>query len=606
MKTNFILFCLLIVSSIQAQNLEQYISRDAKAVVEIDGGQIFSLIDFSDIEMMMPPGPEGPMNLEDLGINIKSKAYYFYETRESMDYQNVVFGLTDMKKAEEFISSMMPGEPKMMNGFKVIMQDGTTAAWNNNTAILSYANFPKKVYTIEELRAEKEAERIANQEMAEEEEGAEEVVEEEEVTDDYGYGDYNSDYNSDEDLALELMLKNMDAPPLHSVEEMTRMMSDNFMGILNTNSKQSIRNVNSYTSGKKSNSSAYFWLKNLDDLMKDAMPKELTSMIPGGGGLAAGGLPTGMTNISSNLIFDKDEMRWESNLGLNPSIADSYSKIYSKIDKSFLNHFDQDDVLSYMSFSTDTEKMMQEYPSIMQKLYGSFFPDFSEEIGIGMDLMEIIFDEEAIGELITGDGLMILHKVEEHEVTYMATEYDNDFNATQVEKTRMEPLPIFSMMMGSENKKVVSKLMRLAKKYGVANIEGNHHRIPAKDMGAPFDMYFAHNDGIVYFTNSKTKVGNYATGKKTKNLGKHKKILRNNAFNMYVNSTSVLESLSGVLPMDSATMSNLKDNYKEMHFSSGKIENNSMNMDLVMKTSGAYGNALKLILNSMTSSLKGI
>ena len=589
MKNIFILFCVLLITSIQAQNLEQYISKDAKAVVEINGGQIFSLIDFADIEMMMPPGPEGPMDLEELGINIKSKAYYFYNIRESMPYQNVVFALSDMKKAEEFITSMMPLEPKLINGFKVIMDSGTTAAWNNNMAILSYADFPKKEYTMEELKAEKEAERQARIEA-----GEEEIQ-----NDEYGIG------APDEDLALELMFKNMDAPPLHSEEDMLRMLADNFNSIINTNASNSIRQQSSYSSGKKSNSSAYFWLSDLDDLVKDAMPSDVTSFIPGG--MDTPSMPTGLTNISSNLIFDQDEIRWESVMGMKPEIAESFAKINSsKMDRSFLKYFDQDDVLSYMSFSSDVTKIMEEYPAMMQKLYGSSFPDFREEIGIGMDLIEVIFDEEAIGELITGDGLMVLHNVEEHEVTYMATEYDNDFNPTQVEKTKMEPLPIFSMMMGSENEKIISKMMRLARKYQVASVEGTHHRIPAKDMGMPFDVYFAHNDGILFFTNSTNKISNYAAGKKTRNLGKHKKMLRNNSFNMYVNSSSVIDNLSGMVPLDPATLSDLRDNYKEMHFSTGKVENNNMGMDFVIKTSGAKGNALKLILDSMTSSLKGL
>ncbi len=593
MKTKLAFFCLLIVSSLQSQNLEQYISKDTKAVVEIDGGQIFSLIDFADIEMMMPPGPDGPMDLEELGINIKSKAYYFLDMRESGTYQNFVFGLTDMKKAEEFLTSMLPAEPQMMNGFKVIMEDGTTAAWNSNTAIFSYTNFPKRVYTMEELKAEKEAERQANQEgTALGEEGS--VL-------------YDAEAQEEQDLAIELMIKNMNAPPLHSPEEMTLMMTEQFTNIINTSSAQSIRNVTSYTKGKKSNSSAYFWLGNLDDLMKDAMPTELLSQIPGAAaGFASEGMPTGMTNMSSNLIFNKDEMRLESTMGLKPELAESFAKVYSKMDRSFLKHFNQEDVLSYMSFSSDTEKMLKEYPSNFQKLYGSLLPDFSEELGVGMDLMEVILDEEAIGKLITGDGLMVLHNVEEQEVTYMDTEYDKDFNPTQVEKTRMEPMPVFSVMLGSENKKIVSKLMRLAKKYGVANVEGNHHRIPAKDMGAPFDMYFSHNNGIVYLTNSKSKVNNYASGKSDRKLGKHRKFLRKNSFNMFVNSSSVIESLSGMLPLDSATVSRLRDDYKEMHISSGRVENNTMAFDMVVKTSGDKGNALKLMLNSMTSSLKGI
>jgi len=619
MKTNLIFLSLLILTaSIQAQNLEQYISNDATAVVEIDGGQIFSLISMADLEAMLPPDPSGePTDLTQYGINVKTKAYYFYQDRGTIGYNNIVLSLTDPTKAEELIKSMIPTEPTEVNGFNFAIQDNMTAAWNNTTAILTKVDFPKKVYTMEDLLAEKEAERLANEaeesEGSEEEQTAGEDVYGTETEDDYTidtedeYGmDTDEEYPSEENLEFELMIKNMDAPSIYSEEEMTSMLSDNFHSILNTNPNQSIRQVSSYNNGKKSNSSLYFWVKNMDEMIKDAMPENLFAMLPG---VSSGsqGMPTGMTEITSNIIFNQNEIRWESNFGIDPSIAEAYSRIYkTKMDKSFLNHFDQDDVLSYLSFSTDISKSLEEYPAIMQSIYGSYFPEFYDEIGVGLDLLEVILDEEAIGELITGDALMVLHNVDSHEVTYTTTEYDADFNPTEVEKTKMEPLPIFSVMLGSENKKIIGKLMKLARKHKVAEIQGKHHRISSKDMGAPFDMYFTQNDGIVYLTNSPKKISNYASGKKTRKPGKHKKLLRNNALNFYVNSSATLESLSDLLPLDPNTVENIKSNYKEIYLTSSKIVDNKMDFDFVLKTSGAQGNSLKLILDSMNSSMKGI
>ena len=187
------------MSGLQAQNLEQYIPKDSKAVVEINGDQIFSLIDFTDLESLLPPDPSGaPMDLEQYGINIKSKAYYFYQTKDAIGYQNFVVGLSDATKAEEFITSMLASEPKTVSGFKFVMDDGMTAAWNNNTAILTYVDFPKKVYTMDELIEEKAAERRANESSIEED-----------VPDD--------EYGAEENLGIELMLKNMDAPSLLSL-----------------------------------------------------------------------------------------------------------------------------------------------------------------------------------------------------------------------------------------------------------------------------------------------------------------------------------------------------------------------------------------------------
>lgn len=603
MKTNLLLLCLLVVSSVQSQNLEQYVSKDATAVVEIDGGQIFSLIDFSDLEMVAPPSPDGSADLSQYGFNVKSKAYYFYEVKEDIGYQNFVVGITDQQKAEEFIMSMMPAEPTSVKGYKFVSQAGMTAAWNNNMAIMTYVDFPKEVYTMEDLKAEQEAEKEAMRKAAED--AGEPIVEEEAPEED--------PYAKASQMEFQLMMKNMDAPYTYSDEEMTSKMSDNFMSIAGTNGTQSIRQVNSYTKGKKKNSSAYFWLKSLDDMVSNALPEGLASQMPFGAASMLGealegqGMRTGLKAISSNLIFSEDEIRIESDFGLDPALADSYADIYNnKMDKSFLNHFDQDEVLSYMSFSTDMAEMLKAYPATAQYMYGSYFPQFSDEMDIALDLIEVLLDEEAIGELITGDGLMVLHSIEDQEVTYKTTEYDDNLTAQEVEKTKTEPMPIFSVMMGSENKKIVSKMMRMAKKHGLANIEGSHYRIPAMDMGSPFDMYFTHNDGIVYLTNSVKKVSNYASGKKTRKPGKHRKALRKNAFNFYVNSSSVMEDVSGFFPVDPKTMDMVRNNYKEIYMTSGQVKDNSMNYDMIIKTSGAKGNSLKLLMDSMNSTLKGI
>ncbi|MDA8693515.1 DUF4836 family protein [Saprospiraceae bacterium] len=612
MKFYSLIICLFIFTQIQAQNLERYISKDAQAVVEIDGSQIFSLIDMADIEMMMPPDPSGePMNIEQYGFNVKSKAYYFMNIKESINYQNLIIALSDETKAEEFISSMLPSEPLMVNGFKFASQGNMTAAWNSNIAILTSAEFPKKVYTLNDLVAEKEEEARLAQEASEDytEDSEEEYVEENEEVYETEDEDYESDYTYEDDdytdienLEFELLMKNMDAPSMYTDEEINSMMTDNFTSILNTTSTQSIASDANYSSGKKANASAYFWIKNLDGLMSDAMPSELTSLVGG----SNKPLPTGMEAITGNLTFTEDEIRVESSFAITPSIAESYSKMYTNIDKSFLNHFDHEDALAYMSLSMDMGKMLEEYPSIVKNLYGSYFSEFSDEIGVVMDLIEVVIDEEAIGELITGDGLMVLHNIENKEVTYTTTEYDDDFNATEVEKTKMEPLPIFSLMMGSENKSMFSRLMRIAKKYDAIKIDGNRYHIPTQDMGLPFDMYLVQNDGIVYLTNSTQKIGDYASGKKTKNLGKHKKLLKNNSYNLYINSTDLMENLSDMIPIDPSTMDSVRNYYKEIYLTSEKMKDNKMNVDFVVKTSGDKGNSLKLILDSMNTTLMSL
>ncbi len=600
MKNYLLLLTLVVISSVtlHAQSLENFVPRDAIAIVEANGNQIFNLIDIKEIQDFMPPGPTGePGSLDDYGINLRSKAYYFYSKKDEIAYQNLVVSLSSADKAAELVMSIIPNEPVTEGNFKYVSEGGLAAGWSNSLAVFTSVDFPKKVYTMADLLREKAAEKEAQQ--GEENDMSEDMAEEE----DSGF----MDEDSGENLEFELMMKNFDAPPLYSEDEMTSIMMQNFKQIVNSNPSQSIKNDARYAKGRKNDASAYLWMSNLDNLMQEAFAASLASM-PGGlpSSIVDRQIPSGMDFISSNLIFDKDEIRVESDFGLRSDVASVYEEIYSgKMDKSFLNHFDENDVLSYMSFSSDMTKTLQAYPNLIKSLYGPFMPEFHEEISLAADVLGVFLDEEAIGELMTGDGLLVLHNLENREVTYMATEYDADFNAVEVEKTKNEPLPVFSVMIGSENQDIMTKLMALTRKHNLSSVQGSYHRVPVSEMmGAPFDVYFTHNDGIFYLTNSTTKIGNYVTGKKTKNPGSHKKKLRNNAYNLYVNSASIVESLGDILPPSMTDMA--KSNFKEFYLISDKVEDNRMGMDMIFKTSSNKENTLQMLLDIFTSTMKGI
>lgn len=592
MKLNLLVLFVLCTLTSNAQNLEGLIAKDAKVVIEINGDQIFSLIDYTDLQGFIPPDPSGqPTDFNQFGIDLEAKAYYFYQVIDSIAYQNVAFRVLDVEKTEEMFRGIMPNSGTKISGYTVAMQDNMTAAWTSDMAIFSYADFPKKVYTIEDLIAEREAERDYD-----------------DTGDDYPDLDMTGDgeeYEEEEDdyesLEFELLMRNMDAPSLYSESEIKDMMLAHFGDIVGTQPSQSVLTNGKYLAGKDKKSTAYFWMGSFDDMMSDMYPADLMSMLGESSPFGEmGSMSMGMEEVFANLFFDEDAIRFETKVGLNDKVAPSYNKIYnSSMDKGFLKHFNADEAMSYISFTTDMAATMKAYPELITNTYGTMFADYADEVSIVADLIEVILDEDAIAELITGDGMIVLHDIAEREVTYMATEYDDDFNATEVERTKMEPLPTFSIMIGSENERMIAKLMKLARKYEVATNLGMYHALASAEMGAPFDLFFTQHDGIAFLTNSKERVTNYATGVKNCNLGQHKHALKNNVFTMYVDAAATMEKLSSMIPADPTTMDYMKANFKDMSLSMGKIQNNQIGYDMVIHTSTGKGNSLKLILDTL-------
>ena len=588
MKRILTLILLLIALVGQSQNLEHFIPADATAVVEVSGDQIFSLIEHTELEAMLPPDQMGqPMDLTQFGVDIKSKAYYFYQEKDGIGYQNAIVKLSDVAKAEELVGSMSGTPAVQMNGYNFVLEGSMTAAWNNNIAFFSTATFPKKVYTMEELIAEKAAEEAANQEDSEDEE------------DEY---EYESEDTDNEMLEFELMMKNMEAPTLLSDMEISKRMTDHFTSVANNSAAQSITTNKNYTSGKNTKASAYFWVDNIDELLQDSYPTELFSMLGGGPSGEAPDFSMGIEAMSGNLVFDTDEIRMDFDLSVDPEMAQTYAEAYdSKLAPNFLNNFNANEALSYMSFTFDMEKTLNSYPKMAEQMYGSMLPGYKEEMVLVMDLVSVFLDEAAIGKLVTGDGLFVLHDFNEREVQFIDTEYDADFNVVQVEKTKMEPIPNFTVMIGSENEDIINKLMQLGVKHGVATDMGGYHTLSAKDMGAPFDLYATHKNGIVFLTNTPDRVANYSSGKSNKNLGSHKNRLENNLFNLYIDISNSMNNLGSMLPADPETLEFAMENYKEMFITMEPMKDDKWSYDMVIKTNSAAGNSLKLILDTMAA-----
>lgn len=576
MRITLVALSLLFANILCAQNIENLIPSNSVCVAQINGDQIFKLISQSDIsEMVNSSGMQSKGEMQDLanfGFDINSKAYYFFNVIDSVSYHNVILAVNDKNKVASTLSEMSPTEPTTENGFSVLRESSKTAAWNDKIAIFFSAEIPKDEVTMEDLILEWEKE-------------IESIDENEEFEGEYPEMPTESD----------VRMKNYFAPLKYSEDEIASMMQMHMTSILNSSSS-SIASNKSFQSGKIKNSSAYFWVNNVNDIVngfaQNPMMKNLA--IP-----MSDQMNTGVNSVAMNMIFDEDEIRLASSFTIDNQFVKPYKEMYdSKLDKSFLKYFDESDVLAYISTSVNTQKALEQYPNIVNLMYGGMFPQFKEEIEIGTDLFSIILDEEEIGKLITGDALLILHDLHEQEVSYTDYRYDEDFNMIEFDTTKMEQIPNFTVMMGSENEKLLNKIMKLGLKHQLATLDNAHYTLATKALGAPFDLYAVVNDDIVFVTNSVERINSYTKGNKSCKLGIHKKPLKNNIFNAYLDLSKTVDLASPMIPTSDNFVNYLRDNYKSFWLTSSKIKDNKMNLDMTIKTSGQKGNSLKLLLSS--------
>lgn len=592
MKKTLIILCLIVSFFGFSQNLETKIPKNVQAVVSINGDQIFELISMSQLNEMKLiqelKNHNKVENISDLGFDLNSKAYYFFQTSDTANYHNLIVKLNQKNKIKNLLSEKDQEKIETHLGFNYFFSYNNTIAWNNDYLIASMVDVPNKPYSYSNNfppppPISENAHKNKAENAVEAVDGTEKKV--------YPKVTKEDTYES---------------RAKKRAENKKILLKNNILTIINLKVENSIITNTSFKSGKEKGSSAYLWINNYSDLIGSYMKSQMGSYNPYG---TIGDTKDliGFSSLKSNLFFNNDEIKVKSEIGISKNWTSTYKKMYSsKLDKSFYKYLDQDNSLAYFSVAMNTEALLNEYPKLMTNIYGKIMPKMKEEIQLIGDITAIILDEKEIGKLITGNAMFVLNDISEKEVTYTSYSYDDDYKRTEVTKTKMEVIPDFTVMLGSKNEKIIQKLMQLALKHKVVNQKSNYFTFDKKMTDAPFDMYFVVKNGIAFLTNSEKEINKISKNKFTANLGKHKSLLKKNLSVLYVNSEKIMSKVPEKY-LDNKQKDFLKyvqKNVKEATITSSKIKGNKMFMTQTIKTSGEKGNSLNLILTMIEEFMK--
>jgi len=586
-----------------AQSLESKIPSNAKAVVEVNGDAIFDLIAVTDINSIGFIKEEllgnDKKSIEDFGFDINKKAYYFYQATDSTQIHNLIVNLKDKSKFEALLSKRELKNKSTAAGFNIIYDGKSITAWNDTILILSvdkasYDNeYSYNDYNDEIIYEEIEEEVIEEEEpepVFEDNYEIEEVEEEIPVT--------RKTEEVEEEVEIEETVLEDYGVKLNDG------LRNNIINIINTTSRNSIITNKSYQAGKDKKAVAHFWVRNYSEMIGDLLKSSMAGAYPYGnpyGDLAFSKDMFGMEAINSNLFFNKDEVRLSSYVNISDNWIDTYKRMYnSSLSKNFLKYINEDNTLGYFSISTDTQAMLEEYPKLMSNIYGNMLPKYKEETAVVLDLIAVMLDEKAIGELITGDMLFVLNDLSEKEITYKSYTYDDDYNSTEVTKTKKEFMPDFTVMIGSENKQLITKLLNLGTKHKVLEASTSIFKINKQMTRAPFDLFFTVKNDILFLTNSQKQVNSISKNTFKKKLGKHKKMLKKNIFVGYLDMQKIINKIPAEQFFNGENelklLNFVENNVTEAYTTASKLKGNKFRTEQVMKTSGKHGNSLNLLL----------
>ncbi|MEZ4936063.1 MAG: hypothetical protein R2799_00555 [Crocinitomicaceae bacterium] len=96
-----------------------------------------------------------------------------------------------------------------------------------------------------------------------------------------------------------------------------------------------------------------------------------------------------------------------------------------------------------------------------------------------MDLVSILLDEEAITNLVSGDFLFALNKIEKVEFEYKSNRYNDNFEMEEYTRTRTVEFPEFTMVLGIDNMRFFEKILSILIRENLVKEENGYFILPA-------------------------------------------------------------------------------------------------------------------------------
>ncbi len=604
MMKKFFLLAFISLSFIGfSQKLEYKIPNDALMVASIDGKHLqdfMSVSEFNQYDFVKKLFVEASNDtkeinsIKDFGFDVNSDAYYFMQ-KDSVTYHSFMAKLANKAAFESLLGETQLARIKVENGISMIVERNEVLMWNDNMFFFTHAEYPESIfdYGVFEDNNEwgeetEEVEEVEMEEVVEDVEMEETIVEstpriedsQEEVVEETVVEEESPSYNNNP-----------------STEDNQALLKNRALGFFNkTNAKSIVLNTN-YSKGKDKDAVAYFWISNYGLLVSSIMDTYK--------GLLGSSMPVidfkdlyGIDAVKMNFFVEEDAFKIKGEVDLSANRIDTFKKIYdSKLDKAFLKYFNQDDVLAYVSSSIDAQAALEEFPYLYASIATGMMPNFSEEVSVGADFLSILLDEEALAELATGDVLFMLNDLSEKEIEYTTYEYDDDWNSTEVTKTKNEFVPDFTLMFGSTNSDFTNKVLRLGAKHKVIDLKNKYAEVTVPNM--PFKIFLLQKDGIFFVSTSEKDMANIVANKFVANAGKHKKLMRKNVMTLYANSDKIMAKVpvENMSDFDLEVLKYAQESFGEIYVTSSRVKGNKMYSESVFETKGQKENALKALFD---------
>jgi hypothetical protein len=641
-----------------SQELAYKIPKDATVVASVKGEKLLDLMSIPEfnksalVQKILKEAKRkdraGSYNkLEDFGIKLNSTVYYYNQQTDSISYNCILFAIADPKKFEEKFSTTRQDKITHNGETRTLYNNGDNALliWNNETACLAFGSLKSHYFENDSIRAAhygikkisysdyyyNDAAAVAVEEYANA------VVDSAVAASD----PYYDNYATDTVLVVEPPLvdepdhenvpmiqeataipESIDAETVAQIADVQPYNNDNnaYEEAYNeqqqikkaltktwvvdfasttfhkTSSANSILDNPDYLRSLDNNAVASFYLSNVQGLYHGLLPYY-------GANDYLGNVMEGYGSINAKLFFNKDEIKITSEIEIDDAKEASFKKMFShKPNKKFSKYINSDKVVGFLSYSFDTEQYLKEMPQLLNQSYGRYFGLYHDEIGIGAELFSLLLDEKAVAKVIKGDAILLLNDIGPKEYTYTTYDYDDDYQRTEVKKTKTETLPDFLFIMSSDDTRLLERLLQYGIRKEKISFKNGIYTLDNKiTRSNPFSLHILMKDGMIFCGTSYRDIQQISVDNYQGNISKEQKnlLMKNNA-SMFFNPKNIIGKIPEKELGDFQKVrdfNSLLGSTGQMYARTTGIKNNHISGEMVAKVPAGNENALKYFLS---------
>ena len=240
----------------------------------------------------------------------------------------------------------------------------------------------------------------------------------------------------------------------------------------------------------------------------------------------------------------------------NGQLKELNKKIYDrKLNKDFFNYLPKQ-TIGFFSVAINIEEALNSIVDLYSPMLKNY-PVYGENAATSLELIQLVLDEKALGNIIKGDVLCAFHTVDVIEKESIELIMDEEYNYTEKAIRKKDLTPKFVLMATVGDEKSFDLVMRGIQMTNIIYRTDGMYKVKMyestkKDIG---ELYIMVHNGIAFFSNDSVLINDIIPNggyKKSNQIEKRlQKLALQSATSLYFNPNLLIDAFEKSETLDS-------------------------------------------------------